>query len=440
MKKIFGILIVIAAMLSLGSCTKEASRVFDQSPQERMSDTIDYLRSAFMGAPNGWVAYTPTFYAGGFGYFMKFGDSMKVTMFSDYSTAFASTPKTSTSRLKVDLGAALSFDTYNYITEINNPEVNPVNGLGGDVDYIYDHRSGNGDSLFFFGKRYAKPLIFVKATAAQEAQYNSGKFPAAIDSFNKAMVNALIVTEDGSRLAFELNSTNSVTAGKRITMYVLNSSDEIMSSSVAKYAYLADQIPILDSGLNVKGMRFTRIAWKDSKTLAIYTSTGKEYVIQNIANPKLPLYTLMGNRYTSMFGEYKSTYPGTSAAGQSILNYYYDNVTVPSLVNGVTFTSGTINLVWSGTLNQVTLQGIGTGPTSYTTRIVYSYTRTDKQFVFKQYIGASGGYTSGILTQLDAFIKNNTLTLDYYTGSNGTTYGQFTSVENPSLTMSFLLR
>ena len=58
---------------------------------------------------------------------------------------------------------------------------------------------------------------------------------------------------------------------------------------------------ILDSGVTLAGTKFTRLAWKNSTTLAMYSATGKEYILNNNPTPLLPLYKLWGSKYNALF-------------------------------------------------------------------------------------------------------------------------------------------
>lgn len=409
-----------------------------------MADSIAFVKKTLTSATNGWIVVTPVYFGGGYGFYMKFDDSMNVTMYCDLLDQFASTPYTSHTRVRADMGVALTFDSYNYITELNDPDNNVRNGYGGDVDYIYDHT--NGDSIIFLGKRYGMPLSFVKATAAQQSVYTSGGYQTAIQAFKDfftANQNAYITLDDGTKISIEPNSSNDLNAGKRITLTALDPQNNI-SSAMAKFAYTVDQMAILDSGVNIAGLRFTKIAWKDASTLAIYTNDGKEFVIKNSAAPILPLYMLMGVKYASLYGAYKTIYPGTSADGQTILNYYYNNLNNSSLL-GYSFNSGSITLQWNLANQRVSFIGFCSqngGSSGWNTTIVYTYTVDDAgNYTFTKFSNASGGYVSKIMTTLDTFLTSNTVKLGYYIDVNtNTVYGQMTSIENPGTSMTFQLR
>ncbi|MDE1190868.1 MAG: DUF4302 domain-containing protein [Arachidicoccus sp.] len=444
MRKLLIIFSFAIVFTALQSCKKTSFVAkFDKTPEARMADTIAFVKNSLMSAPNGWIVLTPVYFGGGYGFYMSFDDSMNVTMYSDLLDQFASESYTSQTRIRADLGAALTFESYNYITELNDPDNNVRNGYGGDVDYIYDHT--NGDSIIFLGKRYRASLIFVKATAAEQTIYQTGGYLTAIKAFRDFFVtnsNAYISLEDGTNISIEPNSSNDLSAGKRITFTALDPKGNI-SSALGKFAYTVDQMAILDSGINIAGLRFIKIAWKDANTLAAYTDNGKEYVIKNSTTPILPLYMLMGVKYSSLYGPYKTILPGTSSDGATILNYYYNNLNNSSIL-GYSFNSGSITLQWNLANQRVSFIGFCSqngGSSGWNTTIVYTYTLdANGYYTFTKFSAASGGYVSKIMTTLDSFLTSNTVKLGYYIDpATNTVYGQISSIENPNTTMTFQL-
>ncbi len=426
-------------------CKKESYvALFDQPAQERMGDSIKYVKNALVNAPNGWIGLLPTGLGGGYGFYMTFNNDLNVSMYADIVDESATTASASQYRVKNDMGACLSFDTYNYITVLNDPDVNVRDGFRSDIDFIYDHTSG--DSLIFLGKRYRQKFSLIKATTAQKTQYVSGGYEKAIAGFRDFFVtnnNAYIQLEDGTKVSVEPNFTLSLLSGKRITLTALSPAGTI-TSATAKFAITVDQMAVLDSGVNLASMKFTKLAWKDASRMAIYTATGKEYIINNATQPIVPLYMLMGVKYSSLFGNFKTINPGTTTDGATILNYYYNNLNNASLL-GYSFNFGSIKLTWDLVNTRMTFNGFCSqngGSSGWITTITYKYT-VDNNGVYKFTLSsaASGGYVSKIMTQLDAFLQGNSVKLDYYVdAASNTVYGRMSSVEKPGTVMTFALQ
>lgn len=433
-------------VISFLSCKKESYvPKFDQSPQERMNEQMAMVQDALTSAPNGWIATLPTGLGGGYGFFMVFDKEQKVTMFADLDATSAATSINSQYRIRQDMGAALSFDTYSYISILNNPETsafggNIRDGFRSDIDFIFDRASG--DSLVFIGKRYRQPFILVKASADQKAKYTSGDYKTGIDKLKQFFVsNPNAYFEMGAtKVSVEPNATNSLNAGKRMTLTAIMP-DDVIVSSTAKFAYTLDQMAILDSGLKFNGVVFKRVAWKDATTLALYDNTGKEYILKNNPTPLLPLYKLWGSKYNGMLSDFKKINPGTSVKGAEILNFFHNNM--QNGFTGFVFNYGRINFVWNTANKRLSLNGFSSqngGTSGWTTTSIYNYTvDANGDYTFTLNSTFSGGYVSKALQPLHDFLLKNKVRFNYFV-DGGTIYGLMSSVDDPTIEMTFVLQ
>src|SRR5699024_3400778 len=195
-----------------------------------------------------------------------------------------------------------------------------------DINFIYDHSSE--DSIVFIGKRYRQPFSLVKATAGQKDEYMNGGYLTAIDKWKTYFIdhpNLYFDYNNDLKVSVEVNSGNSMNAGKRITFTALYGKDSI-ASVTQLFAFTIDQMAILNGGLVFDGISFVKIAWKDANTLALYDNTGKEYILKVSPTPLLPLYMLWGTKYNGMLSDFKQIYPGTSDKGADILSFYHQNL------------------------------------------------------------------------------------------------------------------
>lgn len=447
MKKLQNILLAMLFMVSFFACKKDTYVAqFDKLPQERMSEQMTLVKNLLIGAENGWIGTLTTGLGGGYGFYMNFDADEFVNMYADLTDASASTAQKSQYRIRQDMGAALTFDTYNYISILNNPETsafggNIREGLRSDIDFIYDRSSK--DSILFIGKRYRQKFILVKATAAQKAKYLNGEYKPAIDLIKKFFTdnpNAYIEVDNGQKVSVEPNAGNSLNAGKRITLTAIMANDAIVSAS-AKFAYTIDKMAILDSGLKFSGITFDRVAWKSAGILAMYDVNGREYIINNSPTPLLPLYKLWGSKYNGMLSNFKTIYPGTSAKGAEILNFFHQNM--ENAYTGYAFNFGRINFVWNVVNKRLTLNGFSSqngGTSGWTTTSVYNYTVDESgTYTFTLNASFSGGYVSKALIPLHNFLLNNQVRFDYFvSGSN--VYALMKSVTDPSIEMTFVLQ
>ncbi len=443
MKKLIFLLPLVFA--AFWGCKKESYVAkFDELPQKRMADQINLVETTLTGADNGWIGTLPTLSGGGYGFYMQFDKEGFVNMYADLTEQTSSESKKSEFRIRQDMGAALTFGTYTYISILNDPDKDAFGGEKGlgfksDIDFIYDHSSE--DSIVFIGKRYRQPFSLVKATAAQKEKYVQGDYETTINKFKQFFVdNPNLYYEDGDlKVAVEANTGNSMNAGKRITFTALHANDSIVSE-VEKFAFTIDQITILNGGLPFNKDTFVNIQWKDNNTLALYDKAGNEHILKNNPTPLLPLYKLWGSKYSGMFSGYMQIYPGTSPDGADLLNFYHDNLCgyLPYCFN-----YGDLTFKWDIVNQRLELDGFESqdgGSSGWTTTVVYDYT-VDENGIYTFTTGKTqtGGYVWDIMKPLDEFMLNNRVKFEYYL-DGADVYGMMSSVTDPSVVMTFVLQ
>ncbi|RZL46625.1 MAG: DUF4302 domain-containing protein, partial [Pedobacter sp.] len=392
---------------------------FDKTPQERAADQISLVSTTLTSAPNGWVATLPTLSGGGFGFYMNFDNQQNVTMYADLTDGSASVAGKSYYRVKQDIGTDLVFDSYNFISMLDDPNSavyggeNKI-GYKSDIDFIYQKISG--DTIIFLGKKYRQPFKLVKATAAQKATYEAGGYKTAIDKYKSYFTTNrypyIEITSGNSTIKVEIshNLSNVMGVAKRVDFTGVLADGKTIKSSATKFAYNLNGTDLLNAGLVFEGITFVKFVWKDANTLAVYDSTGKEYIVKNNPTPLVPLYLLWGTKYGGMLSDYKTIYPGTSTAGADILNYFHNGL-IPAITGGFAFNYGRINFVWNTVNKRLRIDGFSSqngGSSGWITTSAYNYT-VDANGVYKftQQSAPAGGYVSGPLSRMYTFILNN---------------------------------
>jgi len=176
MKKHLIYLSLVIAIFS--ACEKEDDPVFDQSPDERLNETLTMYQGELTGAPYGWKAMV--FPAGMpnsvFSFYMKFNGSNRVSMFSDFDAESSTTLQESSYRLKALQQPSLLFDTYSYLHVLCDPDAG-VNGgaygkgLYSDFEFALD--SISGDTIHLTGRFNKSKAYLVKATQEEAQEYMS---------------------------------------------------------------------------------------------------------------------------------------------------------------------------------------------------------------------------------------------------------------------------
>ena len=236
------------------------------------------------------------------------------------------------------------------------------------------------------------------------------------------------------------NLSGTLATGKRIDFTGVLADGKTIATANSKFAYNLDGLSILNGGLVYQGITFVRIAWKDASTLAVYDSTGKEYIIKNNNGPLVNINLLWGTKFSGLLSPFKTIYPGTTQKGMDILNYFHNNLT--NAFTGYTFNSGKINLTWNVVNQRLVVDGFSSqngGTSGWTTTATYGYTvDANGYYKFTLQSAPSGGYVSTIMVKMYDFLANNKVIFDYYQ-DGAITYGKMSSADDPTIVMTFTL-
>ncbi|ULT22383.1 DUF4302 domain-containing protein [Sphingobacterium sp. E70] len=126
---------------------------------------------------------------GGFGFYFNFKNDQTVDMLSDYSTSSGNELKSSTYRVSPLFTPTLIFDTYNYITIMQDPAPDAGGAAGSgfksDIEFLYERH--NADTLFFTGKKYRQPFTLIRLSKEEQESYLNG----GLNKFNTDFTNLL---------------------------------------------------------------------------------------------------------------------------------------------------------------------------------------------------------------------------------------------------------
>lgn len=198
MKKI--LFLLLSATVLFSACKKETDRVFNESYSERVNGNLNKYRSAITGSPYGWKGLITTAdgTGGSYSFYMKFNDSNRVTMVSDFDSVSAKTPQASSFRIRQQQQPTLVFDTYSYVHVLADPNENVVieaninggpvgEGLLSDFEFIINPETFTGDTLKLTGKVNGARLVLTKATQAEASEYLAGNWQLKDTYFNKLL-------------------------------------------------------------------------------------------------------------------------------------------------------------------------------------------------------------------------------------------------------------
>ena len=184
----------LLATIALSGCNKKEDDAFDQSPDERINETLAEYQSALVKAPYGWkgLIYPAGTKGGVFAFYFKFNDSNRVEMFSDFDSTSNVTPATSSYRLKALQQPSLLFDTYSYIHVLSDPD-GSVNGgdygtgLGSDFEFaIMDVGT---DTIKLTGRFNGSKAYLIKATQQEADDYYSKRYKTRVFANHSKILN-----------------------------------------------------------------------------------------------------------------------------------------------------------------------------------------------------------------------------------------------------------
>src|SRR5436190_74331 len=176
------LILVFLIVAGLSSCQKDSDKpLFNESPDERLNETLTAYQSQLSEAENGWKALITTDSGKGptYSFYFKFNNENRVVMVSDFDSASAVTPKESSYRLKALQQPSLIFDTYSYLHVLADPDASQNGGVYGggllsDFEFYFD--SVVTDTIKLVGRFHGSKATLIRATKEEGDAYLGGQF------------------------------------------------------------------------------------------------------------------------------------------------------------------------------------------------------------------------------------------------------------------------
>ncbi|MCD2424615.1 DUF4302 domain-containing protein [Niabella pedocola] len=427
------IILLMAAMMA-GCRKNEVPLVNGGLPEERIMERLAELRGKLTGAENGWMASLTTTAGGGYGFYMKFGADEKVSMMGDLSEDAATQSQTSTYRVKWVMNAALLFDTYNYITLLQDPDPKVSGGKAGSglkSDIEFEYIRSSGDSVILQGKKYQNYLYLVKATAAQATDYQQGtvvdRMEAIQDYFEDHFNNYINIDGLPNKISFIVNDD------KRLSFQYADAKDSIITID-GKFNFDVSGINFSE-GLVVNGIQFKKGALTGS-TLKLYDAGGKEYTVSQNPTPVIPLKLLFAyNKTYNTILIGSATLPaGVTSGFNSVFNGMVSRFVASSR------SIDSVRIVFSNSTQGLLEIRYKSGTTAFQAALSFSYVLKDGVLTLADYApvlnGTSSNWTSRIdqIGSFDQWIRSGPFKIDWVAsaGSGGKILGGLYKVSDPS--------
>ncbi|MCU7547634.1 DUF4302 domain-containing protein [Chitinophagaceae bacterium LB-8] len=283
---------ILGLAVVFGSCTKETDNLFDQTSDERLSQTLSSFQQALAQAP-GWKVYvyphglqSEEIDVGGFTYFMKFTDANRVSMVSDYDSVMSATPKESGYRLKAVQRPSIYFDTYSYLHipadptfEVStSPTFQQGFGWGTDFDYSFV-KTTPGDTIILKGNFNKSEAVMIKATQVEiDSAFNKGRL--------KTIRNFTSNYLDKNKYLYFVASSNLLSVPsfnlflRKVVFYNFSASGNLSSIIETPFSYTLTGLHFKDT-VTIGIYAFQDLLWDNVKQLYYFNSGGRRVEFAN---------------------------------------------------------------------------------------------------------------------------------------------------------------
>lgn len=289
MKKLFIYISLIIA--ALPACKKQNDRVYDQSPEQRVSAELDKYQTLLESAPYGWkgVIITDSGRGAAYGFYFKFNDSNRVKMYSDFNDSFSSNLKESSYRLKALQQVTLLFDTYSYIHALADPDPGVAGGelgAGYGVDFEFYFDGVTNDTIHLYGIRQNNKALLIRATQDDANAYNSGQLKRFSDfnvNYNKIPYYWKSITING--VTFQV----SIDTRSRSLVFTWMEGGQVKTFTTSYYFTATGMVlvnPLKAGGVTVSELR--DVAWSAGTSTISVTANGVPTSLSGVNAP--PVY------------------------------------------------------------------------------------------------------------------------------------------------------
>ncbi|MEO6683444.1 MAG: DUF4302 domain-containing protein, partial [Ginsengibacter sp.] len=265
---------------------------------------------------------------GAYGFYMKFNADETLSMYSDWDNNAAVTGKNSTYSIRYIMNTSLIFDTYNYITIMQDPQssVNggsQPNGLQSDIEFEY--LRSTEDTVVLRGRKYRNYLYLLKANANEASAYANGSFLTTINQFKNYFLtksnNYVSLNYGGAPIKMGIvfdNNRKTVEVQGKLAEGKFGSDKQGFAFSIDG-GFFINPIAFADKN-------FVAIKLKDANTLVLIDDKGVEYPILQNPVPLTELYEIFGSGSGKTYNSIYLINGQRPAGVTSAFNSVYDGV------------------------------------------------------------------------------------------------------------------
>jgi hypothetical protein len=427
---------ILALITIISGCVKKTDNLFSETPDQRLEKVLNAYKDALTGA-SGWKLFvypeglqSQDIQVGGLTYYLKFPDSNRVVMVSNFTIEMASVPKESGYRLKATQRPSLIFDTYSYIhaaadpdeTVSFSPTASGGYGWGSDFDFSFVEVVP-ADTIRLEGNFNNSDAYMIRASQQEMDEAFGGALADIVQATSGyATSNPFLYfpASDNSKIGISFN----------LFLYRLNftyvSGGELITIPVP-FSHTTYGIHFKDP-VSVGGYTFQDLFW-DAALQTYYVNTGAGRVnVTNSATPLFPFHIVLGKSVSSI------SVPATPLPGQSTeFAAVYDQIKENIKNSGYNLDLNSMDFIFDAQSNSMALlvfvEQVGR---PFILQYVYSYTINSSNIAdfVKVESNVNGTRLEQEMRPLLNYIENDVFKLDYYTAVTPV-LGQFTSQDNP---------
>lgn len=291
MKKIFYLLTMVVAVMTVSSCSNEQEDFFNDSSANRANAEIKNTIEVLASASNGWIMqYFPgdpeTW--GGYNMLAKFDTDGKVTVANEVS--YADYTETSYYSVKQSAGVMLSFDTYNNLFHVFSDPSAPLEGdqgSGMEGDYDFSVLSATKDKVVLKGRKQGTYLELTPMPADMTWE----EYLTKLSAVKKDMLSL--------KYTLDINGKQYVAAPYRRTLQVSTTDEDGNAKTITiPYVFCTDGIKTYQP-VNVEGVEVTGFKYSADGNYA--SDNGNGVVLKQVAQPLNQL--LLGYQWFCKFDD-----------------------------------------------------------------------------------------------------------------------------------------
>ncbi|MCT1523951.1 DUF4302 domain-containing protein [Sphingobacterium hotanense] len=368
--------IILSLLVLTYSCKKNEFE--GERPDKKLGEALVSFEKALVSAEHGWKAHLYPDRGRGFGFYLKFNDKNRVTMYSDINNTTGTESKESSFRLKAVTTPALYFDTYSYMHLLADPDPSVLNGVPGwgmFADFEFNFKKVSADTIELVGSLSQSKLVLVKANAEEATAYSSGNLNnlrTVAEKYNQTARFPFLNTKSGVRVSTALNLIT-----KEVSFVYLK--DSKLETKSLGFAFSGINEIVLKDAFEFDDLHIEKfiLGLEDNSVHAI--NAGQNLPIQSASEPILPLTKILGVQYMSIVVPMEQAVVGSGAEFNTRRNAFL-TAGKARLAAGTTFPQ--MNLVFDINeqlliVNQIIRQGLN----SFSALYIFTYRMDGDHFV-----------------------------------------------------------